>query len=114
MNPNDNYYYKHEEPIRSCFLAMRDLILSQHPALNEQWKYSMPFFCYSKKMFCYLWIRKESGTPYLGVVEGKRIRHPSLIAEKRSRMKILLLDPKKDLPIKIIRQILKEALTFYK
>lgn len=65
-------------------------------------------------MFCYLWIHKKYHQPYLGIVEGKKINHPDLIIEKRARMKILLLDPLKDIPIRKINAILKEALDLYK
>jgi len=51
-------------------------------------------------MFCYLWVHKKYGKPYLGIVEGKKIKHPDLLTEKRARMKILLIDPEKDLPAK--------------
>ena len=65
-------------------------------------------------MFCYLWIQKKSGKPYLGIVEGKRIEHPDLIMEKRSRMKIMLFDPDEDLPVNTIQLVLKQALDLYR
>lgn len=74
----------------------------------------MPMYYYRGKMFCYLWIHKKYKQPYLGIVEGKRIDHPRLIQEKRARMKIMLFDPAKDLPVKTVNLILKEALKFYK
>jgi predicted RNA binding protein YcfA (HicA-like mRNA interferase family) len=46
-------------------------------------------------------------------VEGNKIDHPLLIQEKRARMKILLLDPTKDIPVKVVNAILKEAVSFY-
>ena len=49
-----------------------------------------------------------------GIVEGKRFDHPALVIEKRSRMKIMLFDPNKDLPIDIINSILQQAINFYK
>jgi hypothetical protein len=65
-------------------------------------------------MFCYLWGHKKYRQPYLGIVEGKRVNHPDLIMEKRSRMKILLIDPEKDLPMKKIESIFKIVLALYK
>ncbi len=50
---------------------------------------------------------------YLGIVEGGRIEHPSLILEKRARMKILLFDMDKDVPVKTVHTILKKARQFY-
>ena len=95
-------------------LALRAIILSQDKEIVNAWKYGMPFFCFRGKMFCYLWIHKKYKQPYLGIVEGKRFRHPSLVIEKRSRMKIILFDPNKDLPIDIINGILQQAINFYK
>ena len=74
----------------------------------------MPFYCYKGKMFCYLWIHKKTGQPYIGIVEGKRINHPDLIIEKRSRMKILLIDADKDISVKKINAVLNAALMPYK
>ncbi len=48
------------------------------------------------------------------MVEGRHLKNPRLLIEKRSRMKIMLFDPGKDLPIRTIRAILKQALELYK
>ena len=65
-------------------------------------------------MCCYLWIHKTLRKPYIGIVEGKYFDNPELIQEKRSRMKIMLLDPEKDLPIETITTILQKAISLYK
>ena len=109
----ERFFAKHSEPERSCLLAVRDLILTHDPFITEALKYGMPFFLYRGKMFCYLWTHKESGQPYFGVVEGQRLFHPLLMQEERARMKILLLDPAKRLPIRSIRAILDAAITLY-
>jgi hypothetical protein len=114
ITPLDNYYLQKEEPVRGCLLALREIILAQDKDITTAFKYGMPFFCYKGKMFCYLWVHKTYLQPYLGIVEGKRLDHPALIQEKRARMKIMLFDPSKDLPVKTIRSILKEALDLYK
>lgn len=95
-------------------LALRALILRFDPDITEQWKYGMPFYYYNNKMFCYLWIHKKYKQPYIGIVEGNRIDHPLLIQEKRARMKIMLLDPEKDVPVKVVSRILKQARESYK
>jgi hypothetical protein len=110
----DNYYLQKEEPVKSCLLFLREHILNFDQNITETWKYRMPFFCYNGKMFCYLWIHKKNGLPYIGFVEGKKLDHPLLIIEDRARMKILLLDPAVDLPVETINDILKTAITFYK
>jgi hypothetical protein len=113
LKPLEEFYLKQQEPVKSCFHALRSIILAQDKNLTDAWKYGMPFFCYKEKMFCYLWTHKKYHQPYIGIVEGKKIEHPDLLQEKRSRMKILLIDPTKDLPVKTIENILKKAITFY-
>ena len=57
---------------------------------------------------------KNINSPYIGIVEGKNIDHPILIQEKRARMKILLIDPQKNIPVATIYSVLKAAMTLYK
>ncbi|CAN5764986.1 hypothetical protein BH11BAC3_BH11BAC3_21230 [soil metagenome] len=114
IKPIDHYFHKKEEPVKSCLLALRAFILQYNENINESFKYGMPFYSYHKKMCCYLWTQKKSGIPYIGFVEGSQLNHPQLIAEKRARMKILLIDANEDLPIKIISNILKDMVALYK
>ena len=113
LNPIEEYYNRQPEPGKSCLLALRSLILEKYPQLTEAWKYGMPMFCLNGRMFCYLWTDKKNHQPYIGVVEGRQIDHPALIQGKRSRMKILLIDPRQDLPVKLICTILDQAVTLY-
>ena len=114
MTPPDKFYLQQPEPNKSCLLALKQIILLQDKDVTNAWKYGMPFFCYKGKMFCYLWVHKKYQQPYIGIVEGDRFDHPELIIEKRSRMKIILFDPNKDLPIKTIESILQQAINLYK
>lgn len=110
ITPLDNFYEHQEPAVKECMLALKALILSVDKAITPAWKYGMPFFCYNQKMFCYLWFHKKYKLPYMGIADGRYIDHISLIMEKRSRMKIMLLDPQKDLPVKEIRSILLQAI----
>ena len=114
MNAMDEFFEAQDEQVKACLLALKGIILKQDKELTLAWKYGMPFFCYKGKMCCYLWIEKKSGQPYLGIVEGKHIQHPKLIQEKRSRMKIMLFDPAKDLPLVAIKKVLKQMLDLYR
>jgi hypothetical protein len=113
LKPADNFFQQQAEPSRSCLLALRELILRYDSSIVESWKYGMPFYCYAGKMFCYVWQHKKYKQPYLGIVEGTSVSHPLLLQEKRARMKIILVDPEKDIPVKIIKRILKQALALY-
>jgi hypothetical protein len=110
----DIYYLLLDEPVKSCLLALRNMILSTDQNVSAAWRYGMPFFYYKKRMFCYLWVHKKYKQPYLGMVEGEHLHHPNLISENRSRMKIMLFDPHKDLPARTIKKILKEGMALYK
>jgi hypothetical protein len=114
MEDLQHLYLDAEEPNKSCLLALRNIILKQDEHINETQKYSMPCFCYGKKMFCYLWTDKKTNEPYILFVEGKHLNHPDLEAGNRSRMKILRINPNKNLPLKKIEGILKQALDVYR
>ncbi|HTJ53091.1 MAG TPA: DUF1801 domain-containing protein [Cyclobacteriaceae bacterium] len=106
----DAWFLAKEEPDKSCLLALRSYIAQADKNITEAWKYRMPFFCYKGKMFCYLWVNKKNNLPYVGFVDGKLMSHPKLLVEKRSRMKILPIDSSKDIPVTLIKSILKEAI----
>ena len=114
MRPIDNYFLQKKEPIKSCLQFLRAHILKQNEEVTEAWKYGMPFYCYRGKMLCYLWVHKTLGKPYLGLVDGNRINHPDLLQEKRARMKIFLIDPTKDIPVKKLNILLKLAIDLRK
>lgn len=109
----DQFYLNQEEPNQSCFLALKDVILQIDNNITPEWKYKLPFFYYKKKMFCYFWKDKKTKEPYIGIVKGNLIDHPSLEQGDRKRMKILRINPNEDLPVDLIRTILKEAISLY-
>jgi len=113
LNEIDNFYLLSNEPNKSCFLALRDIILGLDKEIKPAWKYKVPFFIYKGKNLCYLWKDKKTSQPYIGIVAGNKIDHPALVQGNRTRMKILRIDPNEDLPVKTIIFILKKALTFY-
>lgn len=69
----------------------------------------MPFYRINNERLVYLWFHKQLKQPYIGFVDGNQLDHPDLLAEKRSRMKILLLDPAADLPMQTIEHLLQQA-----
>ncbi|NOX46242.1 MAG: DUF1801 domain-containing protein [Chlorobi bacterium] len=110
----DGFYLEKEEPVKSCLLALKEIIINLDENISTAWKYKVPFFCYKGKMFCYLWIDKKTKEPYIGVVEGNRIEHPSLEQGNRKRMKIMRVNPNEDFPVETIELILNQALDFYR
>lgn len=114
LQPIDNFFLQHDEPAKSCLQALRDHILRLDEGIAESWSYGMPLYSLNNKRLCYLWYHKKLKQPYINMVEGRRIHHPDLRAEGRSRMKILLVDAAEDLPLKKIDSILKEAMALCK
>jgi hypothetical protein len=110
----ESWYLKQEEPNRSCFLAMRDMVLKADVEVQETIKYGSPCFVYRGRAFCYLWKDKKTTEPYFLLVEGKRLNHQALEAGDRKRMKILRVKPTEDLPIASVNSVLLEALELYK
>jgi len=107
-----NYFLSKDEPIKSCLLALRSIILEHHTDITETQKWGMPCFCYKKKVLCYLWTDKNTNEPYILWVAGKHLHFPELEEGKRSKMKILRVSPNTDIPIHTIQQILQQALEF--
>lgn len=110
----DNFYLQQDEPLKSCFLALRDLILKHNKNVTHAWKYNMPFFLYKGKMFCYIWTHEKLQQPFIGFNEGKRLNPPALTFENRSRIKIMILDAGKELPADAIEEVLDMAIELVK
>lgn len=114
VQQKENFYLSKDEPQRSCLLSLRHIILKQDEFITETVKYGMPCFQYKTKLFCYLWTDKKTEEPYILFVEGKHLEDSNLEKGSRAKMKIYRVNPKKDLPLKTIVQLLSEALNLYK
>ncbi len=110
----DNFYLKQDEPMQSCLLAMRQIILAQDEQIWETIKYGCQCFMYKKRMFCYLMIEKKSGQPYILMVEGNLLPHPELEQGDRKRMKIYRFDENTDIKIEEVERILQAGLNLYR
>ena len=107
MDDHISFYLSQPEPNKSCLLGLRDLIIHFDPDISETIKYGMPCFTYKNKALCYLWKDKKTDQPYILMVDGNLIDHPDLESGDRARMKILKIDPTKDLPVVNINEILE-------
>ncbi|MDA9967559.1 DUF1801 domain-containing protein [Salibacteraceae bacterium] len=109
----NQFYEKLEEPEKSCFLALRDYILSLSEHITPEWKYKLPFFYFKGKMFCYLWMDKKTKEPYIGIAKAQLLDFEYLVQGDRKRMKILPIPANEDLPIGKIKESLGAAMQFY-
>ena len=114
QNELENFYLKQEEPLQSCFLALRDIILAFDDDITPDWKYKLPFFMYKGKMFCYLWKDKKTNEPYISMAKGVQLEHDLLEQGNRTRFKIIRINPDVDIPIDSIYDIFKMAKLLYK
>lgn len=110
MIETDPFYLVQTEPNKSCFLSLRQIILSLDSQMSESMKYKMPCFSYKKKMICYLWTDKKTKEPYLLFVDGKCLDHPLLETGNRAKMKIFRVNPNQDIPKKTIEDLLVMAI----
>ncbi len=114
MKDIDNFYLDQEEPIKSCLLALKTIILDYNEKFESRWYYRLPCFMYQNQIFCYLWIDKKSQHPYIAIGKGVKIEHPDLIRGNRTFVKLLMIDPEKDIPLKKIHTIFDMAMALYK
>lgn len=59
-----------------------------------------------------MWKNKQTDAPYVLVVKGDKIDHPSLVQGNRAKMKILPIDVNADIPMRDLQEILLLAKPF--
>ncbi len=104
------FFMQAPEPAKSFLAYIRTLIHASAPGVQEKMSYGMPFYYLRGRRFCYLWIQKATGWPYIGIVNGSAIDFPGLEAGERSKMKIFPVDPDKDMPDAEIKVLLGLAI----
>jgi hypothetical protein len=113
MKALDDFYENKEEPIKSCLLALREIILNYHIDIKPKWYYRLPCFMFKNQIFCYLWVDKKSQFPYIAIGKGIKIEHPDLVKGKRTFTKLLFIDPNKDIDVEKIYSIFNVAMSLY-
>ncbi len=113
MTPLEEFYENQEEPIKSCFIVVRELLLNSEIELKEHWKYKLPFFYLKDKPFCYLWTDKKTNNPYIGFSRGYLSNNKDLIAGDRKKIKIFLFDKNEDIPVDTINAIVRSLMKHY-
>lgn len=110
LRPVDQWFLSHPEPVQSCLIQLRQLIINHAPEVEERLSYGMPFYYFGKKRLVYLWFHKKLQLPYIGFVDGRLLNSPYLMREKRSRMAIMLIDPEKEILQENIAELIDKAL----
>lgn len=110
MTEIHNFYVDQAEPNKSCFLALRDIIMNCSGELVETIKYGMPCFIFRKKALCYLWKDKKTDQPYILMVDGNLINHPALETGDRKRMSIIRIRPTHNIPVETVQELISMAI----
>ncbi len=113
LNDLNKFFLNQDEPNKSCFMALRKIILDYNHNITEHWRYKVPFYYLKGKPFCYLWQDKKTKQPYIGIVKGHHINSPFLIKGNRKKMKVFRIDPNADLPLEEIYSVFEEVARFY-
>ena len=106
-----NYYLKQPEPIQSCLLALRDIILSVNKNISKQRKFQIPFFYYGDKKLAFLWVTRKR--IMLGFVEDKNIYPKQKDVRLKDKIDAIYVDPTIDIPIKLIEKKIKVLIKLY-
>lgn len=107
--PLDNFYISLDEPLKSCMLALRDVVVNYNEQIVAEWKWSTPFFKLNGKMFCYLWKDKKTGLPYISIYRANQLSHPLLETSSRKAFGLIYIDPLKDIPVDEIYDIFDQV-----
>ncbi len=99
LKPADDFFMRQPEPAKTCLQYLRQLALGSAVGVQEKMSYGMPFYYLSSRRFCYLWVHKATGMPYMGIVNGASIDFPGLVTGDRTRMKVVYVDAEQDVPV---------------
>lgn len=102
---------KQPEPIRGCLLALKNFILELDPNISHHRKFQIPFFYYKDKKLCYLWVTKKK--IQFGFIEDKTIQPKKEGLKLKDKYQSIIIDPNKDIPIKMIVRNLKKMIKVY-
>ena len=74
VNPAEQYILKQKEPFQSIMLYMRSVIFRTLSDVEEKYNYSIPFYHYKKKPFCYFNILKRTDFVDLAFIKGGQLQ----------------------------------------
>ena len=113
MSVTDAFFDKQEEPNKSVFLFLKQFITNYHSEITLHKKWGLPYFYFKGKPLCYLWKDKKTNEPYISFAKGPQLHHPALIQGDRKIFKVLPINPKRDIDVVLIQEILTEAIKNY-
>jgi len=107
----ENYYLKQPEPIQSCLLALKTIVLNTSPAITHERKFQIPFFCYKGKKLCFLWVNKKR--LLMGFVKDSSVLPKPETGRRKNEFETMVIDPDKDIPVRLIAALLRRYMKLY-
>lgn len=107
----EDYYLRHSEPIRGCFLALKHIILNLDERIMHERKYQIPFFCFEGKKLAFLWMSRKK--LMLGFVTDKSIYTSKAGVKQKDQLEMIQIDPNVDLPMEMIAAKIREQIQTY-
>ena len=111
MSPLENYFEALPEDYREVMLVVRDFLRGGPYHFEERYRWSTPTYYADGRYVCYLYYKAKEGRAYVGFGRAAGVEHPLLLAEGRKQIRILVLDPRTDVPLEGIGEVL-EALGY--
>ena len=108
MSPLERHYDALPPGHRELLLAARAWLLEQPYGLREEYKWSTPCFAYAGRHACYLYHQAKRARSYVAFPAGRFLEHPLLRADGRKLIRVLDLDPDRDLPVEAISNCLAQ------
>ncbi len=94
---------------QKILFAVRELILSMSPKIEEKFSYKVPFYSYHNAL-CYLSVSKKQ--VYMGFVQGSKLVDESglLTQGDRKLIAIITFENNKPIPFETIRNLLVQSM----
>ncbi|WP_337040408.1 DUF1801 domain-containing protein [Emticicia sp. 17c] len=107
----ENYYFRQSEPIQSCLLALKGIVMGVNASITHERKYQIPFFYYKGKKLAYLWVTKKK--IQMGFIEDKSLQNPVDGIKPKDKYQSIIIKPNEDIPLDIILQNLDRLIHLY-
>lgn len=106
MSPLEAYFEALPPAHRERMLVARDFLRGAPYRFEERYKWSIPVYYAGDRYVCYLNYGPKEGRSYLGFGRAADLDHPSLLAEGRKQVRILVLDD--HAPLKDVAEVLAQ------
>jgi len=105
----DRYIFDASPEHQKILFALRDLILSMSPKIEEKFSFKVPFYAYHNAL-CYLSISKKQ--VYMGFIQGSQLHDESglLTQGHRKLIAVIIFDDHKPIPYDTIQNLLVQSM----